>query len=242
MRMPAVQVAMARTRYAFARAESTNRTVLEIASGTGFGLELLQGSARLVVGGDVTMTNLVEAKMHVPVVPLAALDAHHPPFREQVFDTVVIFEALYYFHDAPQVIAECRRVLRPGGSLLLSMPNPACRGFHASPRSTRYFSARSLRHLLGEPEWELDLYGGFPSDSGGWRGQLVSHLVPIARAAGVIPKDLGGRARIKRLVYGPLATFEGLANASEPVEPLTRLSHDRETTKFRVLYAHAVRK
>lgn len=242
MPMPTVQAAMASTRYRFAHSESTNRMVLEIACGTGFGLELLKESARVVIGGDVTMANLAEARIHVPTVPLVALDAHHAPFRGETFDTIVIFEALYYFGNATQVVAECHRLLRPGGSLLMSMPNPVCQGFHSSPRSTRYFSADSLRRLLREPEWTLSVYGAFPGGSGSWRDQLIRRLIPIARAAGVIPKDLRGRARIKRLVYGQLKRFDGLESARDLAEPLTDVTDGSETSSFRVLYARAIRR
>lgn len=44
------------------------------------------------------------------------------PFSDASFDTVCIFHALYIAKDPNAVLTEVRRVLKPGGALVLSMP------------------------------------------------------------------------------------------------------------------------
>jgi SAM-dependent methyltransferase len=50
------------------------------------------------------------------------LDAHHLPFREASFDLVVVSEVLEHVPDPCSVLVECARILRPGGSVAISVP------------------------------------------------------------------------------------------------------------------------
>ena len=50
-------------------------------------------------------------------------DAACLPFREGVFDTVICSEVLEHLHDDRKTIEESARVLRRGGSLLLTFPH-----------------------------------------------------------------------------------------------------------------------
>jgi SAM-dependent methyltransferase len=45
------------------------------------------------------------------------------PFRDAGFDTVTILAALNYFEDPVSVLREVRRLLRPDGTLLVSLLN-----------------------------------------------------------------------------------------------------------------------
>jgi SAM-dependent methyltransferase len=46
------------------------------------------------------------------------------PFAPETFDAVVASSVLEYVDDADVVLRECRRVLRPGGILLCTVPDP----------------------------------------------------------------------------------------------------------------------
>lgn len=52
-------------------------------------------------------------------VELHWADAAALPFPEHSFTQVCTVNTLYFWSDAPQVLSECRRVLRPGGNLVL---------------------------------------------------------------------------------------------------------------------------
>jgi ubiquinone/menaquinone biosynthesis C-methylase UbiE len=70
-------------------------------------------------------------------------DALHLPFADASFDALVSTEAFHWFPDQPAALKEFRRVLEPGGRLLVSLINPPVA---ALSRLTRAGSA-----LLGEP-------------------------------------------------------------------------------------------
>jgi ubiquinone/menaquinone biosynthesis C-methylase UbiE len=47
------------------------------------------------------------------------LDVHAMPFEQGTFDAVLMFHTLTYAEDPPRALAECARVLRTGGKLVL---------------------------------------------------------------------------------------------------------------------------
>ena len=77
-------------------------------------------------------------------------DAHELPFADAAFDAVLIFHTLTYAERPPRVLAECARVLRPGGRLVV-----LCLDEHRQSEVTsRYgerhpgFSPRAVRGML----------------------------------------------------------------------------------------------
>ena len=97
--------------------------VLEVAVGTGLNLELYPEGVRLT-GIDLSPAMLERARDRARqlgrTVELAEDDAHALDFPDACFDTVVCTFSLCAIPDERQAIAEMRRVLRPGGLLLLA--------------------------------------------------------------------------------------------------------------------------
>lgn len=68
------------------------------------------------------------------------------PFADRMFDTVASFETLEHVTDTAQMIDELRRVVRPGGSVIVSVP--FLWGEHCQPHDYFRFTAFGLRHLF----------------------------------------------------------------------------------------------
>jgi len=113
-------------RYAWAAGLCGGKDVLDIASGEGYGSTLLAGSARSVVGVDLSAaavaharqkyaatTNLRFEQGSVTAVPLASASV----------DVVVSFETVEHLAEQSQMLSELKRVLRPDGLLVISSPN-----------------------------------------------------------------------------------------------------------------------
>jgi ubiquinone/menaquinone biosynthesis C-methylase UbiE len=96
--------------------------VLEVAIGTGLNLPHYPSGIRLT-GVDLSPAMLAVARNRAAdlglTVDLRAAEAEDLPFGDASFDTVVCTLSLCSVVDDRAVIAEMRRVLRPGGQLLL---------------------------------------------------------------------------------------------------------------------------
>jgi ubiquinone/menaquinone biosynthesis C-methylase UbiE len=51
---------------------------------------------------------------------LIPMDAHHMDFEDHTFDTVCISFSLHHMDDLPQVLEEMKRVLKPGGRMVIN--------------------------------------------------------------------------------------------------------------------------
>jgi ubiquinone/menaquinone biosynthesis C-methylase UbiE len=155
-----------RARYAFARQLPLSGTiVLDVACGSGFGLEMLSAVGARTIGVDYAALALWQIRRNLPEAALVNADATRLPLRSASVDHVVSFETIEHVPDARALIQELRRVLRPGGRLVLSTPN---REFGPPERHTgnpfhiREFSAVELRALLHECFAEVELFGQRP--------------------------------------------------------------------------------
>jgi SAM-dependent methyltransferase len=114
-----------------------------------------------VVGVDVDRDALEEAaKLGIETV---WADAEEPlPFEDQSFDVVVCGEVLEHMRDAEGLVRELHRVLRPGGTLVGSVPNSfrlknrlrflLGRAPEDDPTLLRLFSPEDVRRLLRDFE------------------------------------------------------------------------------------------
>ena len=100
------------------------RKVLEI--GIGQGTDLLQfGKAGAHCHGvDITDNHIALTNknfdLHGIPVDIRKADATRLPFPDATFDCVYSFGVIHHIPEAEQVIAEVRRVLKPGGVLMLA--------------------------------------------------------------------------------------------------------------------------
>jgi len=135
--------------------------VLELAVGTGRNLELYPPQAR-VTGIELSGGMLERARSRARDlgrdVDLRQGDAQALPFPEAAFDTVVCTFSLCTIPDERRALAQARRVLRPGGLLLLvehvRSPNPLVRLLErlAEPVMSRIAGDHLLRDPLDHLE------------------------------------------------------------------------------------------
>ncbi len=95
--------------------------VLDVASGDGVLAELLAPQSHSIVCLDISNRVVEEGRKRLADFPDARFeqgDMHELPFGDAGFDTVLLMHALTYTEQPGTVLAECRRVLRPGGHLL----------------------------------------------------------------------------------------------------------------------------
>lgn len=97
-------------------------TVGDLGTGTGGLAALLAPFVARVVGVDRSAEMLEAARERLaglPNVELRAADLEDLPLEDRSLDLAVVSLVLHYIVDPPAVLAEVRRVLRPGGKVLV---------------------------------------------------------------------------------------------------------------------------
>jgi len=157
-----------RSRYRFAAQFAAGQRILDVASGAGFGLQMLRGVQSWPIGLDYDAAALNEVRRLEPTAPLVQADATCLPLASASIDLVVSFETLEHVPDARAMVFEIRRVLKPGGRLVLSTPN---RAFGAPERHSnnpfhiKEFTADELRELLNEVFADVQICGQRPTNA-----------------------------------------------------------------------------
>jgi len=87
-------------------------------------------------------------------------DAYRLPFRDNAFDIALCTEVLEHTHSPALVLREVRRVLKPGGKLLLT--TPFAFPIHDVPMDYYRFTRFGLVHLLSD--WKIESLSESTSD------------------------------------------------------------------------------
>jgi 2-polyprenyl-3-methyl-5-hydroxy-6-metoxy-1,4-benzoquinol methylase len=116
-----------RARYRWVSQVVAGKDVLDAGCGVGYGVEILASAgARAVTGIDLDPAAVATAAERFGAHAEAFLqgDVRELPAADASFDVVVCFETIEHVEDGARALAEFRRVLRPGGVLVVSSPNP----------------------------------------------------------------------------------------------------------------------
>lgn len=139
---------------------SAGERVLDLGCGDGtFAAALAQAGAR-TTGADVAEAALTRARERHPGPDYVRIEPHGPwPFEDGAFDAVWAGETIEHVADTERWVDEVRRVLRPGGRLLVTTPavGPLVRARRApDPRGQhlRFYTRRTLRELLADMGFE----------------------------------------------------------------------------------------
>ncbi|MEV0121442.1 class I SAM-dependent methyltransferase [Streptomyces sp. NPDC050703] len=170
-------------------ATSRPATVLDVGCGDGTAAAtaapLLAGHR--VIGVDWSQDALKRAHAHLPDVVRGELADGGLPFAGGAADAVLFSEVIEHLVDPDSALDELRRVLRPGGHLMLSTPNLAAwynrglllagvqpvfsevslRGIHGRPGTEvvghlRLYTARALREFVSASGFEVVRLTGAP--------------------------------------------------------------------------------
>lgn len=113
------------TRYISAQELVKDRTVLDIASGSGYGTQLLAKSAKKVYGVDVNEPAVQYSQEYYGAKNIEYIlgDGENIPLADGTVDVVTTFETIEHIKDFKKFIKEIKRVLKPDGIALVSTPN-----------------------------------------------------------------------------------------------------------------------
>lgn len=184
--------------------------VLDAGCGSGLLASALRTKGAQVTGFDASpaMVDLARERLgEGTAIHLADL-AERLPFEDAAFDDVVSSLVLHYLPDWAAPLAEMRRVLRPGGRLLLSVNHPAI--FKLANLEADYFAITeySEEYTFSDETavltyWHRPLHvmtSAFAD--AGFRISVISEP-PIAAdtPSELLPDDLNGRTRFLCFIF-----------------------------------------
>ena len=189
------------------------KTFLEIGCGTGYALSGMRAafpSAELM-GSEIIAAGIEFAQRRVPSAQILQMDARHIPFCDH-FDVIGAFDVIEHIEEDTDVLAQVRRALRPGGGLVLAVPqHPALWSPHDDyTRHVRRYTSAELRRKVEAAGFEVLRTTSF-----------VSLLLPMMFMARLrmrmtdplVRKDPVNAARVSRPVSLALAPVMALESA-----------------------------
>lgn len=253
-------------RYLFAAQCVRGLDVLDIACGEGYGSTLLAARAASVVGVDVSSEAVAHAerKYSLKNLRFQTGDCRSIPIEASSVDVVVSFETIEHLEEHEEYMLEIRRVLKPGGLLIISSPNREKyegRGveknpFHKKELSQIEFAVLMRNHFRHVALLEQKLVAGSSLElsagnervdtttRGHFRGGLVGgefvHGAPMGLYAVAVCSDV----KLPVLPVGLFENPEVVAQVWDSFEvlPALRVSYDEALRKIEVLEAKATNK
>ena len=138
-------------------------TVLEAGCGEGYGARRLAADAARAIGVDYDEPAVAHVAATYPEIAVLRANLAQLPIRSGAIDVVVNLQVIEHLWDQPGFLADVARVLRPGGTLVISTPNRLTfspGGAPLNPYHTRELSAAELGGLLTAANFTLlRLYG-----------------------------------------------------------------------------------
>lgn len=158
-------------RYAFATQFVRGKTVLDIASGEGYGTAIMAEKAKSIIGMDVAENAIAYAKRKYADIPNAQFelgDLTALPFDANTFDVIVCYETVEHVDDPIAAINELQRVLKDTGLLIISTPNKenySDRFNYNNPFHMKELAFSEFQSALGNSFKHTRLFGQFSGGS-----------------------------------------------------------------------------
>ncbi len=133
---------------------ASDRVVLDIGCNVGYGTALVGKESREAIGVDVSPSSVQAANERNAAsnIRFQTIDGLQLPFGDATFDLVVSFQVIEHIFAPDSYLREIRRVLKPGGTVILTTPNAAIRLYDGMKPWNRFhvreYKALELEDLL----------------------------------------------------------------------------------------------
>lgn len=136
-------------------AERVSGRVLEIGTGSGYGISIIAPYTDRYITIDKQLPNIEDV---APNVEMISAKVPPLPFEDASFDCVVSFQVIEHIEDDGRFVDEVYRVLKPGGLFIVSTPN-APMSLTRNPWHVREYSAEQFSTLLARRFETIEAYG-----------------------------------------------------------------------------------
>ena len=203
------QVRRMYNRYKWAASLCSGKDVIEVACGTGQGLNILVSAATTLRACDISsqMVKIAKKSNIDSQIEIEVCDAQKLPYNDNSADIIVFFEAIYYIENIKEFMLEVKRVLRSNGELLISTANCDLFDFNPSPYSIKYYGAKDLQNLAIQNKIDLNLYGDCTLRGNSKFQNFLRIIKFCATKLNLIPNTMAAKKFLKRFVFGDLISM-----------------------------------
>ena len=198
--------------------------ILDIGCGSGDRLLVYQRMGYSAYGVEISQSaDYARDHLNLRVRRGTLLEAH---YEDNQFDVVTLYNVLEHLHDPEAELAEIHRILKPGGAIVVDVPNRDClqmkwfgerwSAFDV-PRDLHYWNPAGLKQVLERRSFEIDRVDQ-------WTNWLHPPMIVLTLAPGLDPRLVWANAAAgrgsgigKRLGWGfltlatiPFAILESL--------------------------------
>lgn len=173
--------------------------ILDLGCGRGLFLRIMERVGFVAWGTELDESSARAARqrgVQVRTGPLAGCD-----FDAGQFDVITAWQVFEHFRDPDAVLRECHRILRPGGALIMSMPN--IESWQARWAGASWFHLDMPRHLF---HYSPDTIKAMLAAQG-FRLERISHCSLEQNPFGLLQSALhrlgGSHLGLYRLLRGP---------------------------------------
>lgn len=235
-------------RYLCAAELSSQKDVLDIASGEGYGSSILARMARSVVGVDISEGAIRHAqqKYRRQNLEYRVGSAAQIPLADASVDLVVSFETIEHHDQHEAMMSEIKRVLRPGGLLVMSSPDKRVYseipGF-SNPYHVKELTRGEFESLMKASFANVSMYGqrivygsALLAEEGGQIVSFAKDQGEVKRGVGLVdPMYLIAVASDSELPKLNSGVFEARIDEADIVVELNRVikARDHEIFEFR---------
>lgn len=138
-------------------------TVLEIGTGSGYGIEYLAEKSTKFITVDKAKPAVLSNEVLISSDKISFIQMKVPPLKgapDNYFDFVVSFQVIEHIKNDEEFLSEIHRVLKPGGKLILTTPNKK-KSITRNPWHIREYLAPELSLLLQKKFSKVTGYGVF---------------------------------------------------------------------------------
>lgn len=184
--------------------------VLDVGCGGALLGRLLRESGHPCLGLDFS-PQAASVAWHSNGVPVVVGDFSNAPFAPETFSAITMFHVLEHLYEPAAYLEAAARFLRPGGALIVQVPNAASWQFLLFgeawngmdvPRHLVNFRTRDLDALLGHCGFNVVRHKHFSlrDNPAGMATSIAPALDPMARRIGGLAES-GRKRLLKDLVY-----------------------------------------
>ncbi|KAA2252462.1 class I SAM-dependent methyltransferase [Solihabitans fulvus] len=197
--------------------EVTGRRILDAGCGSGVVSAALRDRGAVVTGFDrsTKMVELARQRLGGDAA-LQVADVTGPlPYPDGAFDDVVAALVLHYLEDWTAPLAELRRVLKPGGRLIVAVNHPIIfkivhpeASYFATSKWSEEYTFNGQKAVL--TYWHRPLHAMTDAfTAAGFRTAVISEPPPAPEAHELFPEELDGRQAFLSFLFFSLEAVQG---------------------------------